>query len=103
VAHDRRAVGVARSGGLAPEAVALLEAEMAAVTEGDRKLVEVAGVRTLEILPSQQTIDEPVTLARLGAHLDAARSVHAPPPPDEGYTAQEASEIESRLQQLGYL
>jgi hypothetical protein len=29
--------------------------------------------------------------------------VKAPPPPDEGYTAQEASEIESRLQQLGYL
>ncbi len=103
IAHDRRSVGVARSAGLAPEKVALLESEMAAVTEGDHKLMEVAGVRTLVSLPDETPSDEPEMLARLGVHLDGARSVVAEPPPDEGYTAQEGFEIEERLEQLGYM
>jgi arylsulfatase A-like enzyme len=104
VAHDRRAVGVARTGGFAPDRVALLEAEMAAVTEGDRKLLEVAGTRTLLDAATDEPVPvDPVTTARLAAHLEAARAVPAPEPPPEGYSAQEESEIESRLEQLGYL
>jgi arylsulfatase A-like enzyme len=104
VAHDRRAVGVARAGGLPSERVALLEAEMAAVTEGDRKLLEVAGARTLlDAVTDRPAPEDPATLRRLAAYLEAAREVRAPEPPSEGYSAQEGSEIESRLEQLGYL
>jgi arylsulfatase A-like enzyme len=103
-AHDRRSVGVARTGGFAPAQVALLEAEMAAVVERDRKLLRVAGADTLLNAGTDEPVDDVrATLERLAAYLAAARSVVAPEPPSEGYSAQEESEIESRLEQLGYL
>ena len=104
VAHDRRSVGVARTGGFAPEQVALLEAEMAAVTDADRKLLRVAGVDTLLDAGTDEPVeDDPATRERLAAHLVTARATVAPEPPPEGYSAQEGSEIETRLEQLGYL
>jgi hypothetical protein len=103
VAHDRRSVGVAREGGFAAAEVGLLAAEMAAVVEGDRKLLDVAGDRTLLSLPDETPVDEPQGLDRLGRHLDAARAVRAPDPPEEGYAPQEEGEIEERLAELGYL
>jgi arylsulfatase A-like enzyme len=104
VAHDRRSVGIARTGGFAPEQVALLESEMAVVTDGDRKLLRVAGVDTLLDAGTDERVDDVrATRQRLAAHLEAARSVAAPEPPPEGYSAQEESEIETRLEQLGYL
>ncbi len=104
VAHDRRSVGVARTGGFAPEQVALLEAEMAAVTDADRKLLRIAGVDTLLDADTDEPVeDDPATRERLAAHLVTARATVAPEPPHEGYSAQEGSEIETRLEQLGYL
>jgi arylsulfatase A-like enzyme len=104
VAHDRRSVGVARTGGFAPAQVALLEAEMATVTQGDRKLLRVAGADTLVDAETDLPVeDDPVVRGRLAQHLAAARARPAAEPPPEGYSAQEESEIESRLAQLGYL
>ena len=104
IAHDLRSLGVARTGGFAPEQAASLEAEMAAVTKGDRKLLRVAGVDTLLDAGTDATVaDDPVLRERLAAHLSAARSVAAPEPPLEGCSVQEEAEMESRLEQLGYL
>ena len=103
-AHDRRSVGIARTRGLPPERVALLDAEMATVVEGDRKLLRVAGVdNLLDAATDEPVADDPAIRERLVAHLEAARTVRAPEPPPEGYSAQEESEIESHLAQLGYL
>ena len=103
-AHDRRSVGIARTRGLPPDRVALLDAEMAAVTEGDRKLLRVAGADTLvDAATDAPVADDPAARDRLAAHLGAARAEPAPEPPSDGYSAQEGSEIESRLAQLGYL
>ena len=104
VAHDRRSVGVARTGGLAPGRMALLEAEMATVTEGGRKLLRVAGADSLlDAATDEPVADDPVLRDRLARYLIAARAEPAPEPPAEGYSAQEGAEIESRLAQLGYL
>jgi arylsulfatase A-like enzyme len=104
VAHDRRSIGVARTGGFAPAQVALLESEMAAVSEGHRKLLRVGGADTLLDAGTDEPVgDDPAVRERLSTYLDAARSVAAPEPPPEGYTAQEEREMESRLSQLGYL
>ena len=103
VAHDRRSVGVAREGGFPPEKVALLESEMAAVVEGERKLVEVAGLRSLHSLPGEAVVHEPGTIDRLAAHLESARSVRAPEPDEDALSDEDAAGIEERLEQLGYL
>ena len=103
-AHDRRSVGVARTGGFAPEQIALLESAMATVTEGGRNLLRVGGVDTLlHTATDEPAADDIATRERLAAYLADARATAAPEPPPEGYSAQEESEIESRLEQLGYL
>ena len=104
VAHDRRSVGVARTAGLPPDRLALLEAEMATAVEGDRKLLRVASADSLLDAETDEPIaDDPSARARLAGYLADARARPAPEPSPEGYSEQEEAEVESRLAQLGYL
>jgi len=87
------------------DAVALLRSEMAAVVEGERKLLRVGHEDRVFALEGfdEREVDEPAMARRLAGHLADAQSHRAGVTKGEAYSAEQEAEIEEHLSQLGYL